>query len=42
MDDVKSNDLGTWGYLGAGWWVLHIVGIALFIYIGYYLGHYYQ
>ena len=34
-DNVRNYDLGTWGFLKTGWWVLHVVGIALFIYIGY-------
>lgn len=37
-DDIKNYDLGTWGFLKAGWWVLHVIAIALFIYIGYYWG----
>ena len=35
-DDVKEYELGTWGFLRAGWWALHVIGIVLFMYIGYY------
>ena len=37
-EDVKDRtDLGTWGFLRTGWWILHIVGIVVVAYLGYYI-----
>jgi hypothetical protein len=37
-DNVReSMDLGTWGFLRTGWWILHIVGILIVGYIGYWI-----
>ncbi len=40
MDDQISNryNLGTWGFLQAGWWILHIAAIVLIFYLGYLFG----
>lgn len=39
MEGVKRNSLDgtTWEWLGAGWWVLHVVSIALVFYLGHLL-----
>jgi hypothetical protein len=38
MSDVRDRmDLGTWGFLRSGWWVLHVVGIIVVAYLGYYV-----
>ncbi len=38
MSDVSDRmDLGTWGFLRAGWWILHIVTIVAVAYLGYYV-----
>ncbi len=36
MDEIKKIDrnLGTWGFLRTGWWVLHIAAIALIFWLG--------
>jgi hypothetical protein len=31
---ADGYDIGTWHFLKAGWWVLHIVGIAGTFYVG--------
>jgi hypothetical protein len=34
-DDVRSEqhyELGTWGFLRLGWWVLHVVAIVAVFY----------
>lgn len=37
-DDVREKlELGTWGFLRSGWWVLHIVAIIVVAYLGYYV-----
>lgn len=37
MDQVKSfPHLGTWAFLKSGWWVVHVISIILFGYLGYY------
>jgi len=39
--ELRSNDgydIGTWHFLKAGWWVLHVISIAVVFYIGYMLG----
>jgi len=37
-EDIRdSMDLGTWGFLRTGWWILHIVGITAVGYIGYWI-----
>ena len=30
-------DIGTWAFLGRGWWASHLAAIAAIGYIGYYL-----
>lgn len=38
MADLRDrSDLGTWGAFRTGWWVMHIVGIVVVGYIGYWL-----
>jgi len=38
MDEVRDRiDLGTWGAFRTGWWVLHVVGIVVVGYIGYWI-----
>ncbi len=37
-DDVREKlELGTWGFLRSGWWILHIVAIIVVAYLGYYV-----
>jgi len=37
-EDVRDRiDLGTWGFLRTGWWILHIIGILVVGYIGYWI-----
>ena len=31
----KRYDLGTWAFLGTGWWVSHVAATAAIGYIGY-------
>jgi len=38
MNADEQFDIGTWGLLGWGWWVSHLVAIAAVGYVGYYLG----
>lgn len=39
MSDVRNNIvLGTWGAFRTGWWVLHVIGILVVGFIGYWLG----
>ncbi len=44
MDDnneiktAQGYDLGTFHFLKAGWWVLHILAIGLVFYLGYLYG----
>lgn len=33
----KRYDVGTWGFLGTGWWVAHVTALATVGYAGYYL-----
>lgn len=38
MDEVREQiDLGTWATFRTGWWVLHVVGIVVIGYIGYWI-----
>ena len=38
MADIRERiDLGTWGMFRTGWWVLHVVGIVVVGYIGYWI-----
>ena len=38
MEEIRKNvDLGIWGAFRTGWWVLHIVGIVVVGYIGYWI-----
>jgi hypothetical protein len=38
MSDIRERiDLGTWGMFRVGWWVIHVVGIFVVGYIGYWL-----
>lgn len=37
MDVRDRMDLGTWGTFRAGWWVLHIISIALVGLVGYWM-----
>lgn len=36
MEQIKKIDrrLGTWSFLRAGWWVLHIAAIAIVFWLG--------
>lgn len=36
-DADQRYKIGTWGFLGFGWWVSHIVSIAAVGYVGYLL-----
>ena len=37
-EDVRNTmDLGAWGFLRTGWWILHIVAILAVGYIGYWI-----
>jgi len=31
----NRNELGTWGFLRPGWWVMHVGGIAAVGILGY-------
>jgi hypothetical protein len=31
-------DLGTWSFLKTGWWILHVIAIVGFFYLGYLYG----
>jgi hypothetical protein len=38
MADIRERiDLGTWGMFRTGWWVLHVVGVVVVGYIGYWI-----
>ena len=39
MDEKLRNpiELGTWATFRTGWWVLHVVGIVIVGYIGYWI-----
>jgi hypothetical protein len=40
-DQIKQEnryELGTWGFLQLGWWVLHIVAVVAVFYLGYLYG----
>ena len=38
MDESRDRmELGTWGAFRTGWWVLHVVGIVVVGYIGYWI-----
>lgn len=42
MSDLRDRlDLGTWGTFRTGWWVLHIVGILIVGYIGFWIARMY-
>ncbi len=32
-------ELGTWGFLRTGWWVLHVVGILIVGYLGFWIAN---
>lgn len=39
--DIKTKDdydLGTFSFLKVGWWVLHLIAIAIVFYLGYAYG----
>ena len=37
-DEVRDRlELGTWGFLRSGWWILHVVAIIVVAYLGYYV-----
>lgn len=36
--DEQNYDLGTWGFLKLGWWVLHVVALVAVFYLGYLYG----
>lgn len=39
MTDLRDRiELGTWGFLRTGWWVLHVVAILVVAYLGYWFG----
>ncbi len=33
----ERYDIGTWAFMGLGWWVSHLAAVAVIGYIGYYL-----
>ncbi|MHB9095293.1 MAG: hypothetical protein ACYC21_11515 [Eubacteriales bacterium] len=37
MNMDERYDIGTWAFLGTGWWVSHLAAIAAVGYLGYYL-----
>lgn len=38
MSDLRDRiNLGTWGVFRTGWWIIHIVGIVVVGYIGYWI-----
>lgn len=38
MSELQERvELGTWGFLKTGWWVLHVVGILIVGYLGYWI-----
>lgn len=36
---MTKVDPGTFSFLQAGWWVLHVIAIAGIFYLGYLYGH---
>jgi len=36
--NADGYDIGTWHFLKAGWWILHVVGIAGVFYVGWLFG----
>ena len=40
MDKIEhlNRNMGTWGFLSNGWWVVHISGIALLFWLGMWFG----
>ncbi|MDA8442808.1 MAG: hypothetical protein M0Z55_10595 [Peptococcaceae bacterium] len=37
-EDIRDRiDMGTFGFLRSGWWVLHVVAIVAVAYLGYYI-----
>jgi hypothetical protein len=40
MDKIEHLDrnMGRWGFLRTGWWVVHISGIALLFWLGMWFG----
>jgi len=38
MRSADGYNIGTWHFLKAGWWVLHIIGIAGTFYVGWLFG----
>ncbi len=40
MDKIEhlNRNMGTWGFLRTGWWIVHLVGIALLFWLGMWFG----
>jgi hypothetical protein len=38
MKEKDGYELGTWGFLKTGWWILHVVALAVVFYLGYLYG----
>jgi len=38
IESKEGYELGTWAFLRTGWWILHLVAIALIFYLGYLYG----
>lgn len=35
IESKEGYELGTWSFLKTGWWILHIIAVALVFYLGY-------
>ena len=40
MDKIEhlNRNMGTWGFLRTGWWIVHLAGIALLFWLGMWFG----
>ncbi|MGE5390738.1 MAG: hypothetical protein ACM3PE_06695 [Deltaproteobacteria bacterium] len=38
IETREGYELGTWAFLRTGWWILHLVAVALVFYLGYLYG----
>ncbi|MDT3699792.1 MAG: hypothetical protein RO469_10210 [Thermincola sp.] len=37
MRNVDAKyDIGTWGFMGLGWWISHLAAVAAVGFVGYY------
>lgn len=33
----ERHDIGTWAFMGLGWWVSHLAALGAVGYVGYYI-----